>query len=132
MEKAIIDSIINKYQYKIRIPKYNSININGTETKDLYTAQVCCLPGYYPTYMPGDIVWIDYEGGHIEKPVILGLLYTQNVSNNNVGVSCHKLTVDDICILPENTTIGEISKEKLLAIKELIYNLIDSKSGGKK
>lgn len=121
MIKAIIESIESDYLYKVRIPIYHKIEntIGATPTRELPTAPVCTMPGVYPHYQIGDIVWVDFENGEIGYPVILGLLYREEESKSVSDVKFSSLTVDNDAILPEGTSIGNV-KESITALPQIV------------
>ena len=77
--RAIVDTVINKYNVRIRIPKKHKIETaNGaTPSNQLPVATICYQPGYPLAYNKGDIVYIEYENEDYSKPVILGKLYNE-------------------------------------------------------
>ena len=79
IQKGIIEQVINKYTYRVRIPRYDKIagDPSATKTKDLPIAIVCAYPGTELVFTTGDIVLVDYENDELNQPVILGLLYNE-------------------------------------------------------
>lgn len=85
IQKAIIEEIIQGgYQARVRIPRYNKAasSPTATDTGDLAIATICTFPGVHPSYQLGDIVFVGFENENINQPVILGLLYRENMGNS--------------------------------------------------
>lgn len=85
IQKAIIEEIIQGgYQARVRIPRYNKAasSPTATDTGDLAIATICTFPGIHPSYQIGDIVFVGFENEEINQPVILGLLYRENMGNS--------------------------------------------------
>jgi len=95
IQKGRIERVIDKYTYKVRIPKYDKVleDPEGTRTEDLAEGLVCITPGMNVAYTVGDIVIVSFENDEISKPVILGLLYRDN--NENIDSGAALTLVDD-------------------------------------
>lgn len=111
--KAIIESNNIDNQYKIRIPKYHKLRgvAEASSYDQLPFASVCYLPGIFPNYSIGDIVYIDFENDDLSYPVILGkLLSDNNKSEKSVSdIESRSLKVQVDTTLSEDTKIGQIS-----------------------
>lgn len=85
IQKGQIETIISPYQYKVRIPRYDKLSTTpgGIPTEDLSSAIVCSVPGTRITFAEGDIVLIDFENNELNKPVILGLLYREDIGEED-------------------------------------------------
>ena len=85
IQKGTIEKVIDRYNYKVRIPKYDKIqgDIEGTSTDDLATGIVCTTPGMNVAYALGDVVIVSFENDEINRPVILGLLYRDTKLNTD-------------------------------------------------
>lgn len=58
----------------IRIPLFESVtNMDAVIIPD---AQLIIQPGLYGNYKEGDVVWVAFEKGKYELPVVLGKVYT--------------------------------------------------------
>ena len=88
IQKGIIAQVIDKYTYKVRIPKYDKIEsaTASTKTDDLSSGIVCTIPGVDIIYTVGDVVLVSFENDELSKPIILGLLYREN-SNSDSDIS---------------------------------------------
>lgn len=107
IEKAVIQSKIDLYRFKVRIPSINKIAsaVGGTSDEDLFEATVLNTPGINPHYDAGDVVFVEYENDDIRKPVIIGLLYhsEQKLSSSDIVASSMNVLLNskfsnDICI----------------------------------
>ena len=60
--KAIIESVINNYSYKVRIPIYNRSKdaVFKTQPEQLYTAYDGSQPVLDPLYVLDDILYVDF------------------------------------------------------------------------
>lgn len=115
--KAIIESNNIDNQYKIRIPKYHKLRgvAEASSYDQLPFASVCYLPGIFPNYAIGDIVYIDFENDDLSYPVILGkLLSDNNISDVSVSdITSRSLNVQVDTTLSENTKIGQVEYDDL-------------------
>lgn len=118
LQKAIIEQKIDKYSMKVRIPVYNKIKSDptATPTDELYTAIIQTLPGCSPVYQEGDLVLVEFENDNISLPVIIGLLFRQNMPESSTDINADSLKVNVNTNLTENTLIGSVTPE---AIKKL-------------
>ncbi len=96
IQKAIVESIENDYQIKIRIPKFDKMSYDGTSFGDLSTSIVCSSPGTIVNYSVGDIVLVGFENNEISKPVILGLLYTENNTGDSIKFPAISNKLDNV------------------------------------
>ena len=84
IQKGIIEKVIDKYTYKVRIPKYDKVydDPEYVDTDNLSDGLVCITPGVNVSYYLNDVVIISFENDELDKPIILGLLYRENLENN--------------------------------------------------
>jgi len=89
----------------IRLPLFETA---GMPDKMFATAHFATAPGQSNGYKSGDIVVVGFESDRINKPIILGSLYsTQAVSQSDLSrgsLSCINLKVSDRAELPINTS----------------------------
>lgn len=86
IQKAIIESIIDDYSVKIRIPKYDKMYNDGLTYDELSTGIICSIPGTNVKYSVNDVVLVGFENNELGKPVVLGLLYTNKESESTINV----------------------------------------------
>lgn len=96
IQKAIIEAIENEYQVKVRIPKYNKMSYDGFSYDELSTSIICSSPGTLVNYSVGDVVLVGFENDELNKPVVLGLLYTSNNSGESIKFPALSETLDNI------------------------------------
>lgn len=98
IQKGIIAQVIDKYTYKIRIPKYDKIEAAtaSTKTDDLSQGIVCAMPGVDVSYVPGDIVLVSFENDELSKPIILGLLYREQKTDSDISLTNVDNSLSDI------------------------------------
>lgn len=98
--KAIIDSLLDGgYRAKIRIPYLDKPHTVAASKSNfnLYIANICTMPGCYPTYMPGDVVYVNFEQDDMSKPFIIGALYRKEMTSKiNIEVDDIKIDKADI------------------------------------
>ena len=85
IQKAIVEAVENDYQVKVRIPKYDKMSYDGTTYSELSTGIICSAPGSLVNYSVGDIVLVGFENEEVSKPVVLGLLYTNNNPESSIN-----------------------------------------------
>ena len=89
IQKGIIAQVIDRYNYKVRIPKYDKVEsaTYSTKTDNLSSGIVCTVPGIEVVYVEGDVVLLSFENGELSKPVILGLLYREEKKDSDILVN---------------------------------------------
>ena len=130
--KAIIQEIISNYKVRVRVPTFHrgEESIGATPSLDTPTATICIPPSIYPSLRKNDIVWVDFEDDNVDKPVVMGILYSSSCYNTKSDVKGTNLEVDSSATLPTNTSIGTITPEnieKLSGIAENIQKAITDK-----
>ena len=130
MTRGIIEEIIDKYHVRVRIPEHNGLQgmDRGTPTSELGVATICCPPGHVPHYRVGDIVFVAYERGNISMPVVVGLISGANSHYISSDIDTDSLKVNVNCELPQDTNIGNVTKENiqhLLGTRNNIQRQID-------
>lgn len=123
--KAIIEEIVDDYSVRVRIPYFNKLatSVSCTPTEDLYIATICCPPNSTLNYKVGDIVFLAYEEGQANKPVILGQLSRATKTDNNPTYIAESITVKADANLPIDTCIGDISPTDIQQLKGVKENL---------
>lgn len=60
IQKAIVSEILDSFQLKIRIPKYDKLasSVDGVSSEDLSTGIICAYPGMEVAYTAGDVVLV--------------------------------------------------------------------------
>jgi hypothetical protein len=96
IQKAIVEAILNDYQVKVRIPKYDKMSYDGASYKELSTGIICSAPGTLVNYSKGDVVLVAFENDEISKPVVLGLLYTNKSTEASVKLPAVSEELDSI------------------------------------
>ena len=112
--KAIVEEVIDQYSIRVRIPSIDrtyqsSVHVN---TSDLDVAVVCTLPGCDPNIKVGDIVIVASDSAE-EDTIVLGHLYRTKKTETLCDMLLSKLNVANIAVLPEDTTIGNVSSFEL-------------------
>lgn len=123
--KAIIDSIESPYQVKVRIPLINSVTSfsQATAKENLSSAIICTLPKCQFIPEVGDIVIVAFEDNDAGKPIIIGCLFKESGNTSSINLVGNSLNISGTTKLSEQTTIGTISYNELLQVKNIIANL---------
>lgn len=94
----------------VRLPLFETV---GSGDRAIATAYFAITPGVFNSYKIGDIVIVGFDRDMINKPYILGKLYTglkeeQNIESGFRGAAnCESLIVKDSVTLPESTKIAK-------------------------
>lgn len=127
LTRGIIDSIIDKTTVRVRIPLLNNADfVSGhTLAEDLPIAKFCTLPRCDLNVKIGDVVIVGFETNDFTKPIILGYLYGAAENANPVTLIARSLYVENVTNLPENTSVGMITKSELNNLTNSESNLQD-------
>lgn len=128
--KAIIVKMISKYQARVRIPIYDKDVTSATATpnEDLAIATICVMPGSYPNYQAGDVVFLEFEDNIMSHPVIIGLLYRDGSYTTSSDLIIDNITVNNSTKLSDKTTVGDVTYKEIATLegsKGSIQNQID-------
>ena len=127
--RAIIDSVLDPYTFKISIPILNRTSSSTVKTSKalLPEAVICCSPGYSMNLQSGDVVIV--AGDDTEKDwTILGLLFTSSMREGTADLVLNDLKVVNAVTLPTNTSIGNVSNSNIQCLsgaKENIQKQLD-------
>lgn len=123
--KAIVDSVVDKYTIKVRIPRLDRIPIssNHTASRLLNEAVICTLNNCHPNLRPGDIVFVALDDENEDEAIILGYLYRQKQTESYCDLIMGELTVLNQVTLPKETTIGEIKYSNLNSLLGINGNI---------
>jgi hypothetical protein len=109
----IINKEQNSNKYYVRIPIFEKPGINSENSnlsRTHFSATLAHEPTIFDTYNIGDCVFVGFENNELNRPVIIGKLYTKNDTSATSGlIETKVLTVLDKTTLPADTTIGEIN-----------------------
>lgn len=115
----------NTYKYKIRIPELNKAAnaIGATPDSELYEARVLSLVGISPSYRVGDTVFVTFLTMGSGNPVILGLQYNEEAIKKFSDARFKSLNVSTNTKLPEDTSIGKVTKDNIRCLINLNENV---------
>lgn len=109
----ILDINPQSNKYYIRIPIFDKPGLsadNSTFSGALFYATLSHEPTSKESYKVGDTVFVGFENNDLNKPIIIGKLYTLGEEPSPTGaIDVKSLTVYDKAILPANTTIGSVN-----------------------
>lgn len=118
-----IGIIVNiKYEEAKAIVRLPVFEVPGSTNKQTVEASICYTPGNLNGYKKDDVVYVGFENNQIEKPIILGKLYTGEEEASNYSKS-NSLEVTGNVKLPSNTNIGDISYNDLKRVVREIDSL---------
>ena len=115
LTKAYVEEIVSDYQVRVRIPIFDKFasSQGATTTEQLSISPICTIPGGRYNYAVGDIVFVTFEDNDLGRPVILGQLYADIDNKGLASLTVDSIEVQQEAVLPEKTTIGNISSQKL-------------------
>ena len=121
MERAYVTQILDPHHVVVRIPTLNKYDKASGATPDheLSTAIVAAPSGTHVEFSVGDAVLVDFEVEDLSKPVIVGSLFNQKTKNQQNVFEVNQLKVGAESTLPENTSIGEVSKDSIRLLRGL-------------
>jgi len=109
----ILDINSQSNKYYIRIPIFDKPGLssdNSIFSSALFYATLSHEPTSKESYKVGDTVFVGFENNDLNKPIIIGKLYTPEEEPSPTGaIDVKSLTVYDKAILPANTTIGSVN-----------------------
>lgn len=131
IQKAIITSIdYATGKIKVRIPRFE---VAGVSTQFIIESTLCYEPGNYNNYQVNDVVYVGFENYELDKPIILGKLFTgipEEASNYSYTKALKVLGSSN---LSKDTKIGDLSysdleysKKKVDYLLEKVTELIDT------
>lgn len=123
--KAIIkNKIVDSNKYLIEIPylSQSSVSNNGI-TNSVLEATLSHTPGIVNSYDEGDVVFITFEDDKKDKPIIIGKLLLENVSNRGYA-NFSSLNISNSARLSENTIIGDFNfKDMRGTLEKIEFNI---------
>lgn len=122
--RAIVEELLTPHQVRVRIPLFDGApdEALSSRTPELSVATVCTLPSCYVNLQVGDVVFVAFEDRTLSKVVVIGHL-SRDATNTCVDIRVNALSVNSTAALPATTSIGEISKEEIYALKGASDNL---------
>lgn len=107
----------------VRLPVFET-SINQ---KIIVPATICYQPGNLNEYSVNDVVFVDFENMELNKPVIIGKLYTGDINDKGNYAKCKDLNVLNSAKLPKNTEITDANTSLADLIR--IVNAIKDRLG---
>ena len=123
--KGIIEKVVSDYSYLVRIPILNKVKSAAmyTPTDELAEAVACIFAGSFPHYQINDVVFVAFEDNDTGKPIILGLLYRENMPLTSNDIIADSVNVNVSTKLPEDTTIGEVTGTEISQLSGITDNI---------
>lgn len=93
----------------------NNFDTSNKLNGSIFTATICTPPGLYMPYDVGDVVYVSFINDEISTPVILGLVHKNLPKEGDSSSYAYfkDLSVTNNAKLPENTTIGDVTFNKI-------------------
>ena len=109
-------------KYIVEIPIFSSAGMTKNDLDASYMeATLCYQPGILNSFNVGDVVFIGFEDNKKYKPIILGKLFLYEDVNDNRGYALlQNLEVNGNSILSKDTSLGDITVDKLEAFNRII------------
>lgn len=123
--RGIVEKIYEPNKVAVRVPVFDkSSTSNGkTPTDQLGVASICVLPNCIPNVRVGDVVYVGFENNDVSSPVILGYMYLDKEYETQQGLYADSISVRSGAVLPNNTTIGDVTAKEISYLKGLNSNL---------
>lgn len=123
--KAIVESVVDRYTIKVRVPRIDRTYASSirTETEYLNEALICTLSNCDPNIQPGDIVFVALDDQNEDEAIILGYLYRETRTNALCDFILNSLTVNGQVTLPFETQIGIVQPSELQALSGVSDNI---------
>ena len=109
--KAIIQEKRDN-KFKVRIPLFESA---GNLQQIILDATLCYQPGNLEAYNVNDVVYVAFENGTPNNPVIIGKLYLGKEDNPRGVILTSGINVSTKAVLPTDTSIGNIKADDVYA-----------------
>lgn len=130
LTKAIIKQTYNDdNHYLVYIPLLRKAN----DSEESATLQATCIftNGLYNTYNVDDVVYVGFEDGEFDRPVIVGSLFLNPATTDNVNINTlidgRVLHISDKAELPINTKLANVYvadiQEALLHLEDLQHKV---------
>lgn len=125
--KAIIEKVISDYEVKVRIPLLDSTTAfkQSVDIDGLSSATICISPKSRFIPAVGDIVFVAFEDNDAGKPVIIGCLQKETGNISSLDLNVESLNASSSINLSNNTTIGNLSYEKINSLFDIKDQEID-------
>ena len=109
--KGIVQEKIDEYTIRVRLPIYDGTEKSqqGTPNSSLSLATICSLPNSSSFVDVGDIVFVAFEDDDMGKPVIIGHLFKEAVTNTKINLELNSLTTHSNTKLYKDTWIGNVN-----------------------
>ena len=123
--KAIVEEIIDQYKVRVRVPTFHrgEESIGATPLIDMPVTIMCVQPGIYSNIKVKDVVMVDFEDDNVDKPVIIGLLFSENSKKSLPDITANSLKVKVNSKFTKDTTIGEVTPDNIFTLKGVHTNI---------
>ena len=110
----------------MRIPSLhsNDPSLAITSPNETVPTAIVTIPaGLYPALKAGDTVIVGFEDDNTDKPIILGLLFSDSSYTTKADLSVSSAVVTVNVKLPEDTTIGKVTASNIKCLTGLKDNV---------
>ena len=103
--KGIVQEFIDNYSVRVRLPIFDGSEKSqyGIPNSGLSVATICSLPNANSGVGIGDVVFVGFEDNDLGKPIILGHLYKEAITNTKLNLELNSLTTHSTTTLNEQT-----------------------------
>ena len=121
--KAIVEEIIDAYSARVRIPIFHKISNSSfaTVNDNLPIAPICAMPGTKMSLKPGSIVYVAFELGKPERPVIMGVL-SRAEEEASSDLNVRSLNVEVSCKLPKDLQLAEEDEQLVQGFQDYVLS----------
>lgn len=117
--KGIVQEFIDNYSVRVRLPIFDGSEKSqyGIPNSGLSVATICSLPNANSGVGIGDVVFVGFEDNDLGKPIILGHLYKEAITNTKLNLELNSLTTHSTTTLNEQTWIGDVTPKEISYLK---------------
>ena len=122
--KGIIVKLVGD-KATVRLPIFDGIEgaQNSTADINLSQATTCTLPNASNLLSVNDVVYVAFEDDDISKPVIIGHLKKDGLTDTKPNLKLNQLSTESITKLSDRTSIGDISSTEIKMLKGVQSNI---------
>lgn len=109
------------YKYPVEIYIFKTAG-DKTASSQTLDSLICYASGQFQGYQTGDCVIVTFEDNDLNKPIILGKLYTPitEIKDKKLLNRYGNVEIEDSCVLPKDITIGDFNYQSLINMRESI------------
>ena len=123
--KGKVVEIVDTYSARVRIPIWDKEEgaKNSTKNEDLSIATILRIANQKNPVHVGDVVFVGFEDHEMERPIILGVLYSDYISEDNSDLEARTFRSTSTTKLSRDTWIGDITPDEIARLKGVKANI---------